>query len=168
MLIEFSGLPATGKSTLSASIADRTGAVLLRIDQIEAAMCRDGLTRDQTGVAAYGVANAVAEPHLRRGFTVVADAVNAVEEAREGWRELARRTGVAHRDIEVVCPDVDEHRRRVESRDNDIPGLTYPNWTAVQERRAQYQERTDERLVVDSTRPLELCRAEIVAYLNLG
>lgn len=45
ILIEFGGLPGTGKSTLAAHLADRIGAVLLRIDVIDAAMRRAGRRR---------------------------------------------------------------------------------------------------------------------------
>jgi predicted kinase len=65
----------------------------LRIDAIEAAMWRNGLTLDQTGIAADSVAHSVALPHLERGQTVVADAVSAVEPARQGWRGTAEHTG---------------------------------------------------------------------------
>src|ERR1700722_16782873 len=92
-LIEFGGLPGTGKSTLAQRLALRTGAVLLRVDEIEAAMRRNNLTPEQTGVAAYSVAHDLAASHLRRGLTVIADAVNAVEAARAGWRELAPHRG---------------------------------------------------------------------------
>jgi hypothetical protein len=33
--------------------------------------------------------------------------------------------------FEIVCSDVAEHRRRVETRNSDIPGLKLPNWEAV-------------------------------------
>jgi predicted kinase len=165
-LIEFGGLPASGKSTLARHLADRTGAVLLRVDEIEAAMRRHGLTPDQTGITAYGVAHDIAASHLRRGFTVVADAVNPVIEARDGWRDLAETSGARHAVIEVVCPDPAEHRHRVETRANDVPGWIYPDWSDVEKRAAEYQPRTDERLVVDSTRPIEACDREIANYVD--
>jgi predicted kinase len=162
-LVEFGGLPGTGKSTLARHLAERTGAVLLRIDEIEAALRRTGLTADQTGIAAYGVAHAVAGPHLRRGFTVVADAVNPVREARDGWRDLAAECGVGHVVIETRCAP-DEHRRRVETRPNDVPGWVYPDWDGVLAR--EYEPRTDDRLVVDTARPVEVCHAEVARYLG--
>ncbi len=165
-LIEFGGLPASGKSTLARRLADRMGAVLLRIDEIEAAMRRHNLTPDQTGITAYGVAHDIAASHLRRGFTVIADAVNPVTEARDGWRDLADASDARHAVIEVVCADLAAHRRRVETRANDVPGWTYPDWSEVEKRSAEYQPRTDDRLVVDSTRPIEACDREIVEYID--
>jgi predicted kinase len=44
LLVEFSGLPGTGKSTLAGWLAREKGAVWLRIDEIENAMRRNGLT----------------------------------------------------------------------------------------------------------------------------
>ena len=165
-LIEFGGLPASGKSTLARRLADRTGAVLLRIDEIEAAMRRHNLTPDQTGITAYGVAHDIAASHLRRGFTVIADAVNPVIEARDGWRDLADLSDARHAVIEIVCPDPAEHRRRVETRANDVPGWTYPDWSEFEKRAAEYQPRSDDRLVVDSTRPIEACDREIADYVD--
>jgi len=164
-LIEFGGLPGSGKSTLARRLADRTGAVLLRVDEIEAAMRRNGLTPEQTGIAAYSVAHDVAASHLRRDLIVIADAVNPVIEARDGWRELAFEAGARHVVIEVVCPDLVEHRHRVETRTNDVPGWTYPDWFEVEKRAAEYQPRRDDRLVVDSTRPIDVCDREIADYV---
>ncbi|GAB3845932.1 hypothetical protein GCM10027610_063150 [Dactylosporangium cerinum] len=67
----------------------------MRIDEIEGAMRRNGLTPEQTGVAAYSVAHDVAANHLRRGLLVLADAVNPVAEARAGWRDLAASSAAA-------------------------------------------------------------------------
>lgn len=166
MLIEFGGLPGTGKSTLAAHLADRTGAVLLRIDVIDAAMRRVGLIADQTGVAAYGVAHDLAAAHLKRGFTVIVDAVNPVEEARAGWRALAEVEGARHLVIETGCEDPAEHRRRATARDNDIADWVYPSWEEIGQRRREYQPRHDERLVLDTTRPVGELHEEIDRYLT--
>jgi predicted kinase len=165
-LIEFGGLPGTGKSTLAARLADETAAVWLRIDEIEGAMRRNGLTSEQTGVAAYSVAHDVAANQLRRGLTVIADAVNPVSEARAGWRGLAASLNCGHVVIETVCPDGDEHRQRVEGRVSDLPGWVYPTWAEVQQRAALYEPRTDHRLTLDTTRPAEVSYRELVAFVR--
>ncbi|MFD2078338.1 AAA domain-containing protein [Actinopolymorpha cephalotaxi] len=117
-LVEFGGLPGTGKSTLARHLADHSGAVWLRIDEIENAMRRNGLS-------AYA----------------------------------------RHLVIETACPDTVEHRRRVESRRCDLPGWSYPDWEEVRRTARHYQPRTDVRMVVDTTRPAEICRREITLHL---
>jgi len=164
-LIEFGGLPASGKSTLARRLADRTGAVLLRIDEIEAAMRRHNLTPDQTGITAYGVAHDIAASHLRARFTVIADAVNPVIEARDGWRDLAEASYARHAVIEVVCPDLAEHRRRVETPRERRSRLDLSRLVRGRKRSAEYQPRHDDRLVVDSTRAIDLCDREIADYV---
>lgn len=167
LLVEFGGLPGTGKSTLARRLAASTGAVWLRIDEIESAMRRNGLTPEQTGVAAYSVAHDVAANHVRRGLTVIADAVNPVSAARAGWRELAASAQCDHVVVETTCPDRAEHRRRVETRDHDIPGWTYPTWADVEETALRYEPRTDDRLVVDTTRPADVSCEEIAERINV-
>lgn len=51
-------------------------------------------------------------------------------------------------EVEIVCSDQAEHRRRVESRTTDIPGLIPPTWEAVM--RHEYETWTTSRLVIDS------------------
>ena len=165
MLIVFGGLPGSGKTTLSAAVARRLGAVYLRVDAVESAMWDCGIDRDQpTGLAAYGVAEAIAAANLHLGTTVVADAVNAVEPARAGWREVASAQGVPLRVVEVVCSDPVEHRRRVEAR---VPGAGQrfvPTWDQVQAR--EYEPWREPHLTVDTVRPSDALVEEILAYVH--
>lgn len=120
MLIIFGGLPGTGKSTLALRLAGETGAVYLRIDTIERTMA--GVEAAfSVGKRGYLVAYAVAEDNLRLGRTVIADSVNPLEITRTAWRNVAARAGVNAVEIEVVCSDRAEHRRRVETRAALIP-----------------------------------------------
>lgn len=61
---------------------------------------------------------------------------------------MAARTAVRLIEVEVVCPDREEHRRRVEGRTPDIPGLVLPSWEAVL--RLDYEPWDRPHLVVDS------------------
>jgi predicted kinase len=74
--------PRSGKSTLSAAIAELTTSLTLRVDAIEGAMWKYQIPREQSGIAAYSVMHAIAVPNLRRGQVVIADAVSGVEPAR--------------------------------------------------------------------------------------
>ncbi|MFE2038490.1 AAA family ATPase [Streptomyces scopuliridis] len=151
MLIVMAGLPGAGKSSVAEALARRLAAPVVSVDPIEAAMWRAGVARDQpTGLAAYVVAEAVAGGVLALGQTVIADAVNAVEAAREQWRSLADRHGVPVAFIEVVCSDPVVHRQRLEGRSRGIDGFLEPTWEAVERLREEFAPWPDHRLVLDA------------------
>jgi predicted kinase len=150
MLIVFGGLPGTGKTTLARLLALRLRTSYLRVDAIESALLAAGLVPDQAGVgpAGYVVANRVTASCLRAGLDVVVDAVNPVELAREGWQRLATDLGVPLLLVEVICSDVQVHRRQVEERESDLAGWALPGWQAVIDR--EYEPWQGDRLVIDN------------------
>jgi predicted kinase len=166
-LIILAGLPGSGKSTLAEGLCRHFSLPLFSIDPIEAAMRRGGLPRNDTGIAAYVVAQALAEEHLRLGQSVVIDAVNPVEAPRAAWRNLAARYRADLAIIECVCVDQATHRRRIEARIRGIEGMAEVTWERVEKRRAEYEAWTDARLTLDtSAQPPERLLAEAIFYLT--
>ena len=136
MLFIFSGLPGVGKSTVAREIAKRLKAVYVRADTIEQAM-RDCMPDYEVTIEGYEIAYAVAAENLALGLRVVADSVNPLNITRDEFM-----------DIEVICSDAIEHRRRVEQRVSDIPGLKLPTWDETVSR--QYEPWTMKRLIIDT------------------
>jgi predicted kinase len=133
-LVVMAGLPGAGKSTIAEIVGARLGATVVSVDPIESAILRAGIDADQpTGLAAYLVAEQIAEKELASGRTVIVDAVNAAEAARLQWRDLAERTEVRLRVIEVVCSDEGLHRERLEKRERRLPHLDETTWRAVEQ-----------------------------------
>ncbi|HAM26107.1 MAG TPA: ATP-binding protein [Microbacteriaceae bacterium] len=160
MLIAMAGLPGSGKSTIAGVIGGRLGASVISVDPIESAILSAGIDSDQpTGLAAYLVAEKLAEFVIEAGHDVVVDAVNAVDPAREQWVRLAQDRGEVLKFIEVVCSDVDLLRSRIESRERRLPHLAEINWNAVEQRVDEYDvwsgpSAAVARITLDSVNPL--------------
>jgi predicted kinase len=153
MLVVFGGLPGTGKTTIAREVARRCGAFYLRIDTIEQSIRAANVPGGGTGVAGYAVALALAQENLSVGQTVVADAVNPVPEARAAWRSIAVKLSTPLLEVEIVCSDAREHRRRVEARSSawnvtNIGGLVPPTWEDVSKR--HYVPWTEDHWVIDT------------------
>jgi predicted kinase len=148
-LIVLAGLPGVGKTTVARLLARQTAAMHLRIDTIEQALRRSSSMVGEVHEEGYRVAAALAGDNLRLGLSVVADAVNGVEETRALWREQAQLTGARLLEVELVCTDVEAHRARVDGRSADIEGLRLPSWDDVQ---AREFERWTPALRLDTSR----------------
>lgn len=163
VLFIFAGLPGSGKTTLSQRLAAHLGAVHLRIDTIEQAL-RDlcGLRVEGEG---YRLAYRIAADNLRLGLSVVADSCNPIDLTRREWEQVALESGARFRNIEVVCTDSVEHRRRVEERTSNIETLRLPTWKEVQER--EYHPWEAERIIVDTAnRSVDECLRVLVQALE--
>ena len=164
LLIVIGGLPGTGKTSLARGLARALDAAHLRIDTIEQALRSATMGSAALGAAGYVVGYGVAADNLALGRTVVADAVHPRASIRAAWRDVARRAAVAIVEVEVVCSDAAEHRRRVESRSADIPGLALPTWDEVQAR--AYERWDGDHLVIDTARqPVEQGVTAVHAFL---
>jgi predicted kinase len=158
MLISLGGRQGTGKTTIARELARGLAAVYVRVDVIEQSMRVEGWPVEGEG---YGVAQAVAEDNLRLGRTVVADSINPSPATRADWRAVAARAGVPMLDVELVCSDQGEHRRRVESV-LDAAGALRATWQDVAD--LDYRPWDEHRLVVDTARlNIEQCVREILA-----
>jgi len=160
-LVILSGLPGVGKTTIARELAAALTAVHVRIDSIEQALRDAGTTVYDHG---YRVAYAVAADNLRLGRTVVADCVNPWTLTRREWQAVASRATAHAVSVELVCSDVEEHKRRVESRSPDIANHRLPTWSEVMAH--DYRPWDSNRLVIDTARlDVPQCVQAIVSAL---
>lgn len=146
ILFLFSGLPATGKTTLAKALAQKYNAVYLRIDTLEQGL-RD-LCHYQVEGEGYRLAYRLAAENLRIGNHVVADSCNPISLTRKEWQEVAMQCGCKYINIEVTCSDQAEHRSRVENRTTDITNLYLPTWQEVEKR--EYHTWDEEVILIDT------------------
>lgn len=171
MLIAMAGLPGAGKSTIGQVLGSRLGLPVVSVDPIESAILRAGIAAEQpTGLAAYLVAEVLAEATLVGGHSVIVDAVNAVNPAREQWVNLAASQAEPLKFIEVICSDLDLHRQRIESRERQLPHFELA-WNAVEQSLEEYSEWTGSsaaiaRITLDSVEPLGVNVERALAFIE--
>ena len=142
----FSGLPASGKSTLALELARRVQAVYLRIDTIEQTLKEVSMLEVKS--EGYEVAYRVAADNLNVGLGVVADSCNSIVITRRAWEKVATSTKAHFINIQVMCSDKKEHRRRVEARTSTMSGLKPLKWQEVESR--EYDTWAEDRIVIET------------------
>ena len=139
LLVVIGGLPAVGKTAVCRALLGERPITppmtWLRVDSIEQALRRSGeMAPDMPGGAGYYAAAAVAGDVLSTGGDVLVECVNPLPITRRLWERTAVDAGSRLLQVELVCSDRDEHRRRVEQRVSDIEGLVLPDWRDVLQR----------------------------------
>ncbi|EGF1762267.1 AAA family ATPase [Escherichia coli] len=150
MLIIFSGLPGTGKSTIAQALAKKLNAVYLRIDTIEQAIREAENEEREMGPQGYFVAYSLARENLKMGATVIADSVNPLAITRDAYRDVALSAGSYYLEVEVICSDQVQHREQVEQRKPEVQGLSLPDWNDVTS--LSYETWDRDRLILDSAK----------------
>ncbi|QKK28136.1 AAA family ATPase [Rhizobium indicum] len=163
MLIIFGGLPGSGKTTIARALAERLNAVHVRVDTIEQAIRASGIA-DDAGPAGYIAAYGIAGDNLTLGRTVIADSVNPLRITRSAWRSVAQAAGVTAAEVEVVCSDKAEHRKRAETRLTDVEGLVKPTWQEISER--AYDEWPDAIVIDTASKTVDAVLDELVSRLK--
>lgn len=167
VLFVLSGLPASGKSSLAKRIAKEYNTLYLRIDTIEQGL-RDLCNFDVQGEG-YRLAYRIANDNLELKQSVVADSCNPINLTRQEWEEVAMQNNCLYINIEVICSDKAEHKKRCETRNCEVVGLQLPTWDEIQNREYDVWEST--RITIDTANKsieesfAEL-KEEIAAYLK--
>jgi predicted kinase len=169
VLVVMSGLPGTGKSTLAEALARASALPVFSVDPIESAMLQAGLAPCfETGLAAYLIAQSLADARLSLGQGAIIDAVNAEEPGKDMWRVLGRKHRLPLRIVECVCSDLALHRARLEGRRRGlVPSFREPSWDDVEQRRLAYTPWTEPVLQVD-TAASDDALARVLAWLGLS
>ncbi len=93
MLILFSGLPATGKTTLARKVSEKIGAIILRTDVIRKELFIEPKYTEEEKEQVYNEMFSRAEKFLIKGQAVILDANFYLQSLRDRARDVARRAG---------------------------------------------------------------------------
>ena len=148
VLIVMSGLPGTGKTTLSRLWAQKIGAVYLRIDSIEGGIIGSMLGVTDIKDSGYTVAHNLAKDNLNNGLSVVADSVNPLNVTRDDWRKVGDDLGIVVKEVEIICSHPKIHRHRIETRETNIGNRKNSTWDDVLKR--EYHSWDREHIVIDT------------------
>lgn len=162
-----SGLPGSGKSTVAEALAQKLRLPIFSVDPLESAIIKSGIAKSfETGVAAYLTAQTLAAAHLKLGQSVIIDAVNAEEEGKNVWREVARGHKVTMVIIECLPGDTKLHKQRIEARVRNLHGIPEVTWDRVQTRRQVYTAWEEPTLQLDTSKDLTTNVQRALDYIN--
>lgn len=163
ILFILSGLPASGKSTLSKFIAKEYQAAYVRIDTIEQAL-RDLFKQDIYGEG-YGLAYKIADDNLKLGHHVVADSCNPIILTRTEWENVAKRNNCLSVNIEVICSDKEEHKERLKNRRSEVENLQPLTWNNVKTK--EFHDWNGQRITIDTAnKTIEETVAELLLEIQ--
>lgn len=141
-----SGLPGSGKSTLSQFLVKKYKLTYIHIDTIEQGL-RD-LCHIDVITEGYELSYRIAAEHLRLGVNLVVDSCNPITLTRRAWETIANNNHGDFINIEVICSDKNEHRDRVETRIMEVENLKSPTWVDVENR--IFHPWKSERIVINT------------------
>ena len=176
MLILLSGLPGTGKTTLSSELGSHLDAVVLSRDWAREELLpviarrrtrlndavRPRLRRGHPRWAQRAAADlleAVVRRHLVQGRNVLLEMVAGPDD-RQRWAGVARSVACPYVQVECFCSDVEAQRTRLAERS--------PKWPTIAERvaAAYVPPGNGEAIAVDTLAPIDRCVELVLAELD--
>jgi predicted kinase len=178
-LLQMSGVPGAGKSTIARHIGSRYDAIVVDLDVIRSAALDGGVPLDASGRVAYPVMYAMTRSLLDQGLSVIIDSPCGYDEILETGRTMAAERGVAYKYVEACTDDLTLIEQRLNSRaplrsqrrgisvpvidagDTDPDGKhLFQTWLHRTKRPA------DGYLQVDASKPINQILTEVQTYLE--
>ncbi|ETX05627.1 MAG: hypothetical protein ETSY2_21825 [Candidatus Entotheonella gemina] len=183
LLIQMSGMPGAGKSTMAREIRSHIDAVILDMDVCKSAALDSGVDFETSGRVAYMTLWALARSILNQGSHVILDSPCRFQWILDNGLQAAADTGAHYRYIECITEDMATIRRRLQNRPryrsqvrdiDDLPVSTeegaepmsaeerFLYWTHNMVRPSQ------DYLRLDTSRPVANCLADVLAFLQIA
>lgn len=140
MLVQLSGVPGTGKSTLARSLARAADLVVVDTDVIKSSLIASGTPVASAGPLTYGTALALARDLLEQDRSVIVDSPCRFRQLLDEGQAIAASAGVRYAFIELWAEDwpivldrLDARSPRmsqVASASEPVPGTRWEHGTA--------------------------------------
>lgn len=111
------------------------------------------------------MAELIAGDNLKINNSVIADMVNPTDTTRNSWNKIADTYDALLWNIEILCSDPLEHKKRLETRTTTVPGLIYTTWTEIMNR--GYEPWNTERISLETSgKTLDSSFEELISALQ--
>ncbi|HEY3562827.1 MAG TPA: ATP-binding protein [Kribbella sp.] len=178
-LLQMSGVPGAGKSTVAAHVVERFGAVAVDYDVLKTAVLDAGFDLADSARASYEVMYAQARHLLTQGHSVVMDSPCFWPRILTEGMQIAAEHNATYRYIECQIDDLkllDErlsrrprlrtHRPSVNTAPTDAPTEPAPGETLFRESTTRIQRPPTNYLQLNMHQPLSDLFPKIDAYLK--
>ena len=179
-LLQMSGVPGSGKSTIARAVGAHFSAVVFDHDDTKSALLAQGMDGPASGRASYAVIRALAQALLAQRLSVIIDSPCLYDELLEFGQRIALVHGVEYRYIECVLADADVVGQRLRERvakpsqirslDGEIEhsGLRYNARDLFEIWRVSMKRPASGHLIVDTSTPHDECIARSIEYVAFG
>jgi predicted kinase len=170
-LVQMTGEPGTGKSTLAKAIGRETAAVVIDKDIVKSRMLDgdpemglDGLPESIAAPLHHAMMFDLARFVLGQGFSVVLDGAAFYPIIRQRGRAVAEEFGASYFIIDCYCPDLSILQARIDSK--SLMSSQYRVASLRGYDRPGTAPLTEPHLRIDTRKPFEVYLTEALAYIG--
>lgn len=184
LLIQMSGAPGSGKSTMAALLRQRIGGVVIDHDVLRSSLLESGIPFEQAAQHAYQLQWALAQDFIKQDLIVIIDSTCNYQNVLDKGYALAKQHDYTYWYVECKVQDVDLLDERLRSRSpmtSQRTGVDRPPAATVHDGRAAVDSRALFRkwiespfrpennvIIVDSTGNPEILRDNILKQIMGG